>query len=108
MFDRKTKWRFQEPGEDEWGDWQRNYAPIADHTEIAARSSRKKTSLLAMPMAEHLLQHGSDATESAASNANARVIDRTDGQCSSRARTLDHGPRPCIHPFYSVGVPLRP
>ena len=37
MFDRKTKWRFQELGEDERGDWQRNYPSLAEHAELVLK-----------------------------------------------------------------------
>ena len=45
VFDRKTKWKFQEPGEDERSDWQRNYSSITDHVALVESSERVRSFL---------------------------------------------------------------
>ena len=37
VFDRKTKWRFQEMPEEGQGDWQRNYDPVEEHASLVER-----------------------------------------------------------------------
>ena len=37
VFDRKTKWKFQEITEEERGDWQRNYSSLREHAELVQK-----------------------------------------------------------------------
>ena len=37
IFDRKTKWKFQEIAEEVHGDWQRNYSSMSEHAALVQR-----------------------------------------------------------------------
>ena len=37
VFDRKTKWRFQEIGEEDRGDWQHNYSSLDEHASLVQK-----------------------------------------------------------------------
>ena len=65
MFDRKTKWRFAEPGEDERSDWQRNYSSITEHVELVTKQFAAEESegmMTRMRLRDAMEEYGDDLT----------------------------------------------
>ena len=63
VFDRKTKWRFPEPDEDERGDWQRNYSSIANHADLVKKQFEAEKSeglMTTMRLGDAIAESGSD------------------------------------------------
>ena len=63
MFDRKTKWRFQEITEEERGDWQKNYSSLREHSELVQKQfeTEEEEGLMSrLTLREALQEYGDD------------------------------------------------
>ena len=63
VFERKTKWKFQEPAEDDRGDWQRNYSSVAEHVHLVEKQFREEEAeklMARMKLRDALAEFGED------------------------------------------------
>mgnify|MGYP003333509867 CR=1 FL=1 len=65
VFDRKTKWRFQEPDPDDNGDWQRNYPSLREHAHLVEKQFREEEEeglMMRMRLGDALKEFGDNLT----------------------------------------------